>query len=981
MDVTPDGKRAFVADGAVITILDLEPTTPAVITQIPVPDCQPLAMRYYQVPGTGGSRWLFIAGGTLGLWAIPLCPELMGSPPHLCALDPVPTRVWLVDCAHSLTTGTCVYPYEFERKRCVAVAVLDAPTAGAGDPVLFALFAASSSPSQSDIGATELRAYRIDASGIIPLSSGAYMFPNTSSGPPAVGTCLAVDNANNPNSVFVGLGRGGIWRAELSSTGVLSATLWSAASGTAGAGYVSDMTTVNVLLPPPIGASRSFLYAAMDYDGTLTPRGGTVREYDLSQSSPTPSTVAVLCGYPARIATSLDGTNVRVALALYGETQATAETFAPAVVNGYWTGLCVGTGAIDPYAPQFPGGPTCSTTETVSHLSFYSRDLNTTSTLTENDEMKLDELEGPWGSLALLNLSGTYRLYTCTQAEATEVWDVNWNFHPVLRQTYAGNSFGATKATVSALNPEIFRFGVEEVGKTNPQGSLARIASTSPYTITPIAHTLSACPNGTAPITCVKLDSCKPRDPNPFTGSLLGEAHWIDPNDPNPAQPTQELFFTGAHTVQRMHVATSGQCVCDFLDDCAQSGTQIGPWDPCSDPTVSWADATLPHGPSPQKAGWKLVRLTLPSSGTPDGNQMDMKWRQLAAPRASMDNAASDDYISSVLDDRNDPSAQHPTPSVVYGIRGGSDKGLKVFKPADLDVTAQPCMGSSGLGGSGEEIVDGTYVDAPTHIEFETVGGDSCGLGAYCDGPGAPRQLFNNQAEFFSVRMLGGRPKKFLAVAAGFVNCAANAGHTCQWATLHKEQPLIDVFDVTNTGDGTTFAIPQLLRVALGDEQGNAFSVRVKSYVIGGVTKIYAFVANAWSAVASGTVPVSRVLVFNMTELQTDSPPPPGTPYITFGQFITPVAHGGVTVDVRFPIDPYDGQPANVVDLAIDGNYLYCALARTGVGVVDITDPENPMVCDILDTPGVVEALTVRPLATGHQLIVGDSRCGVRVYQ
>jgi hypothetical protein len=82
-----------------------------------------------------------------------------------------------------------------------------------------------------------------------------------------------------------------------------------------------------------------------------------------------------------------------------------------------------------------------------------------------------------------------------------------------------------------------------------------------------------------------------------------------------------------------------------------------------------------------------------------------------------------------------------------------------------------------------------------------------------------------------------------------------------------------------------------------------------------------------------------------------------------------------------FPKDPYDGHLPNVIDMEIEGDYLYCALARGGVAVVDISDPVDPHLCNILPTPGLAMGVAFRTVAGNPQMIVGDSRCGMRVYQ
>jgi hypothetical protein len=89
-----------------------------------------------------------------------------------------------------------------------------------------------------------------------------------------------------------------------------------------------------------------------------------------------------------------------------------------------------------------------------------------------------------------------------------------------------------------------------------------------------------------------------------------------------------------------------------------------------------------------------------------------------------------------------------------------------------------------------------------------------------------------------------------------------------------------------------------------------------------------------------------------------------------------------VAAVLKFPSDPYDGMRTNCLDLELDGNYLYCALGRAGVGVVDISNWKTPTLCKIVDTPGVVEGIAARTVGTPprKQMIVSDSRCGVRIY-
>jgi hypothetical protein len=183
---------------------------------------------------------------------------------------------------------------------------------------------------------------------------------------------------------------------------------------------------------------------------------------------------------------------------------------------------------------------------------------------------------------------------------------------------------------------------------------------------------------------------------------------------------------------------------------------------------------------------------------------------------------------------------------------------------------------------------------------------------------------------------------------------------------------MVVLFDVTRTGS-STFGKPKLLQIALGQEQGHAFAVGTRSYTGESGTKVYAFVGDI----------DGRLNIFDVSEGAL-FPAASGPPY-----------NNGVNVPLRplctvsFPKDPYDGYRPNVISLAINGDYLYCALARGGVGIVDISEQPTsstpPPIVAVLDTPGLDLGLTFRTFTAGQQsvtqMIVGDSRCGIRVYQ
>ncbi|MBK7641746.1 MAG: hypothetical protein IPJ19_01635 [Planctomycetes bacterium] len=230
-----------------------------------------------------------------------------------------------------------------------------------------------------------------------------------------------------------------------------------------------------------------------------------------------------------------------------------------------------------------------------------------------------------------------------------------------------------------------------------------------------------------------------------------------------------------------------------------------------------------------------------------------------------------------------------------------------------------------------------------------------------------------------------------LAIASGFVasdndpsavppsNRAQYA--SCKWGA-YANLPMLTLVDVTNTGDSVLFRKPKVLRIALGTpspgitpptapQPGNAFTVKTKT--VG--RKTYAYVGDI----------LGRLYVFDVSGTALLPAPPANTPYLN-------AAFGGVDQDFLYakatipcPVDPYDGQAAGCIDMEIVGNYLYCALGRTGVGVFDLTHPEMPILSEVLDTPGLALGLSVRSVMSGsstvQQLIVGDTMCGVRIYQ
>jgi hypothetical protein len=350
---------------------------------------------------------------------------------------------------------------------------------------------------------------------------------------------------------------------------------------------------------------------------------------------------------------------------------------------------------------------------------------------------------------------------------------------------------------------------------------------------------------------------------------------------------------------------------------------------------------------------------------------MNAFWRQIQAPRHEIEQANSEanDLGFSLIDPRNNTDNW---PVRVYGIRPGSTHGLKVFDPESLCTITGLCTNQEGYG---EQISSYVYGQTLTHVELQQVGSDvvsgcveqvNCGDGNLSTDP---RRLFNNSADIYQCIVPNGRPSYVVAVAAGFPAGVQIVGsqHVCRFQD-YQYHPMIALFDVTRTGASPTD--PTLLRVGTTphvqpiDDSGHAFSITVYTQGSGSTASQFAYVGDIYKG---------RILVYDVS--YNNIFPAPTVPY-PISSLLFPVG------SVVLPKDPYDGQPPNVIALKTQGNYLYCALGRAGVAVLDVSQPSAPQLCKVLDTPGLALGLTFRTLAGNHtQMVVGDSRCGIRLYE
>lgn len=983
---TPDNKLLFVAPGAGISILNVETlpavTQPTVIAHVEVPECAPLSMRFFEMMDNGMPpapiRRLFMAGGTMGLWELTLCPSLFTSPPVDCGsynptiIDRIGgAQLWL---------------------RCIDVDVVTGNAAGT--PLLFALFA--SRADSTTAGPTQLHAYRLNTNGSIT-SYASFPFPAAPPVPAnyAAGRALAVDPAD-PSHIYVAMGRGGLYQVDI-STSTFSATAMNVPACPLTACPTcppipcelgEEVRDVDIISTTSFG---SVLYAALEY--------GRLAEYRLvSGPGVTPAVIPLVCQSgcttsgvePCSVIERVtarqtyDG-RVLIFAGAEGWASRTADTRAPYRTTGIWADHCIRPGVLDPngvpYNPHF----------TCRQVFVLRRNLATFQTETFAPHPYGEY----WGTLRLMPWTGdAFRLYETTNFNATSVREVTFGFMQngraaagglpsydapkvTLVATHVDWAFPAADCDVSSLNPAMAFFAFDGFGLTDLTTTMLYIdSSTTPLDLKPVPNTLGLCGSSRPVVFGPIGEVCG--DPNPYySSSVFGCAHWPDPADPT----HREIFFAGGKSVQRV---VPGQC---GTIDPVQCG------DPCAmNPRPYWWQQRFnPTGilEDPSTVGWRYQSMDV-SVWPPPPTNPSVRWFQLPAP-TNFDGDKNDDvdYVTSELH----PGGQ----DLVIATRSGSKHGLKGYMPTELDTLTQTsCL--PGPGGNGERLPQvgwPTFFEALTHIEREDPGTgnplDVCAIGVPCQFHGTNRNLFNTRSKTFSCTYLGAT-KWITVVAAGTVATIPQAqGQTafCRWSEYGGKGELV-VYDITNSA-GPTFASPQLLRVALGPlpigmndaTPGLFWGVDVKTYPPqseGGEAKCYAFVADLFG----------RVQVFDVSPSQLFPAvtlpyllyvPPPATPPPPSAPILTPIT----AATVLFKSEPADGLAPNCVDLEIDGNYAYVALAKGGVAVIDIhADPgiTPPQIVDVIDTPGIAFGVAFRRVAgVATHLLVSDSRCGVRLYR
>lgn len=945
LEATPDNKRMFVAVGAAVSVVDLAGISgatllPRVVDRIELPECSPMAMLYHRVPGQ--TRRLYVAGGTMGLWKVDLCRGLFDNfNPSPCVGASDPYARTQIDRPGNGSVW----------KRCVDVELLSG-NAAAGSPLLLALFA---SRSDSVIGPTELRAYRLGWSA--PDSIDSYFTLSVFPTPPgiptsivAVGTALAVDPAD-PNSVYVALGPAGICRVDLNGTQPVASAFPYFGCDAGACPYGEQVRDLSIVHTSTQGSA---LYAASEYGHVyefrpLDPTGAVI---------PTPEELVVSEGFPMKVSAVVDGDQVTLAVGTAAGSGVAVDSRAPFRTTGRWFGRCAGPGTFDPN----PNPP-------VPHSGywtvFFSRDLSAVTPLAS--PVFVQPATESWNSLILRRIaSDDYRVYECTSNGGTNIHSLSSGGGAAWSSALVGEfddiAMAAGDIAVSELNNQLLMVGVDPIlARVRHEGGMFYVQEQPQRDILPVLGTEGLCGVDARPEWDSWLDPCHPgthlsfSDPNPYLGALLGCTHWVQGN--------VEYFLPGAKMFARFdsaHAPIPEPQWCN--DDCTGNPPQ---------PANNWVETSIACT-DPNRVGWRLVGMQ-PAGASPSAASLAMHWWQLPCPTrfANAEVPALDYLHSERLGD------------LLFCTRSGSKYALKILQAPEMLAAATACVTGSGVRipvDPGTDPSQNIFMEIPTHPEFGDPQSPSCVQRVDCDGTGsyvrAVRHVGTYRSHVFFVRdPVSGASKAVVAVAAGFVAAgpAPDQLAGCAW-TSAAGRPLVTLLDATETV--ANFREPTRRQIALGALApppsgvpllGSTWAVKTRTYAAGTAQeKTYAFLADLEGRLH--VVDVSYDKLFG---------PGTGIANPIPSQCLTAEA----VVELQPDPEPADGFGCNCTDVEVDGNFAYCALGRGGVGVVDITVPTQPQLSAIIDTPGVAVGVAIRIDAAGHhQLVVGDTRCGLRLY-
>ncbi len=852
--------------GAVISILDVTTLTPVTemvpIQEVEVPEVGPQALAYFRHPAPDpGSmeqqRWLFLAGGSLGLWRITLCEDLFLPTPLACS-DSTFQRTE-IDRPGSSST--------WQWKRCVDVAIVEG-NAAAGQPLLFALYAANSDPLKSTVGPTEVRCYKLEPDGTTSLFAAVDLPSDGPGGLDAVGMALDSDPAD-PNNVYVALGTAWLWKVTIQTNPTLAlvpsqvptpGTIALCSLATCPDGEaMTDIDFVHVPLAGPV------VYAALEYGRVLEYRITTGLVKELTLTCP-PATTGQ--AYLDRIsAVTAGASSVLISAACQSGATRFVQTRAPFMADGIWSDICI--------TPGFGGANVTPNSSCAEIQLLWGRPTSACAP----SVLPLERVEflPLWGSLQLTHQGGfDFRLYASSGEGATAVFELfevpcgegamGPTLPPLcpipcleveLLATWIGPTFAPADGAMSIVNPALTFHGQDGWPPYQYAGELQILGSPPAIDFFPVGN-LSSCP-GTMPPPPVDCGTFKVGSRSPFGGSAAGSATWRDPVDPE-----LEWFTPGGLTSVPMQVTTvpvldcSEVDLCSVADACAADPTQL----------VRWRTKALLAGQEP--VGWSLARMhpTPPPGQNIDGTNLMMSWWQFSSPtEPAIARSDSVPYVFSAADPRLVDPILNPAPLFLHLVRGGTDFGYKLMSPTDLMTRAQGTC-SPGMRGRGENlapIAQIPFAQARTHVEFEDPGTlpgeDRCNIIVACAGNSAnfARNQHNNKMHVFSVLDPGGEEVWIAAVAAGFVASGPSQPiplfdqvPSCQW-TNDYGRALITFYDVTDVelAPGGGDRRPHLIRVALGPPssgptgvQSHAFAIRTKSTGSDPWSPVYAYVAD-----------------------------------------------------------------------------------------------------------------------------------------
>lgn len=964
-EVTSDGHLGFLAEGATITILNMNQFGGAneVIDRVNLEYPNPLSMVPHYPNGLTNPGTLFIAGGASGLWQMDLCTNLSTNQPCLSGYNVVQ-----IDAAQQ-GQG---------RKVCIDVTIIPGTTSSPV-PALVAVYAAIGDANLG--GPSELRIFDIGASSTTHRAT-----VNLPTHHPDFTALDAIAYAvtglaSTPRYAFAACGTAGIARVNVDQGVLSNPDGWPAFENDADTApqRVRDVTMV---VNPSTGLG--YLFAALDY-GTLVEIKGTRLttlwnagvglELDVN---------ANLCGSangpaPAhRVAAAFDGTSqILIAVATDVGVVSTIDHAAPMMANGFWN-VDIVYGLSDPGMPSGLAG--------CEEMIFFKK-----TALSSNPvPISGGEFQAP------ICLAGGWALsLSMVKTGASTYYTYETRLGGGLQRRLVQNPFGTINApspsyqfrdglvcsldgAVSKINPGVSFYVGEQMGGTGPRlGQLflnRSVPSAWKFDVIPESSELCGtegpgfiCPPNN-PGVCWD-PAGEPAHVALYNGGFFGAESWIDPCDPH-----REWFFTGEGSIKEQSTNCTSWTNANMLDPCTYSGD------------VFWRE---PRGTNPgARGGWKLVSIKpcAPNgcNASPNADLWQVNWWQLPSEYGPGIQGKPQDYRGGWVDPRSDASG----PVLLHGTRSATAFGYVLFRMAEIgDEFHNDCNLITSKG----DWILGDGHEFQTHVEFDP----GCSFpdpSPACDIP-AIRPLATYNMSICQMTYQA-QPKAVSAICVGqasnYAECQLSGGVPCdlnacpQWPicpVLHPEwyphykEAMVVFYDVS---DPTFVNLPALQRVGLVPRS-------MQPNQMDGRTWSIATTSNGTSAYAFAIDLDARLYVFDISPgVLYGALPDPTKPRTHPANALTPIASPlgfDATPSDGYSTNPYDGRNDNGVDAVVHGEFLYVALGRGGVAIVDISNPSTPFMVDRLETPGLAEGVHVTTIDGVPTLFVGDSRAGLRVYQ